>query len=129
LHVQRNSPIIQIKKAYRSLSLELHPDKNKSPTATDDFRILNQAFDVLTDREKRREYDRLGDMGVKALTHAVIDHKYLLLNISIYYFSSAIFGFLLNLGDRAGAYSCSLFCLAGKIYNILISPLNIMNII
>lgn len=113
LQVQRNSPIGVIKKSYRTLSLELHPDKSKSPTATDDFRKLNHAFDVITDKEKRREYDRLGENGLKALTHHVIDHKYLLLQIMIYYASSLMFSFLLNLSEKGDAFGIAVLGLAG----------------
>lgn len=104
MQVDRTTPIAQIKKIYRTLSRNLHPDKNKSETAADDFRLVAHAFDVLTDREKRREYDRLGDTGVKALEHSVVDHKYILSHMIVYYLSSLVFAFLLNLSEKGEAF-------------------------
>lgn len=113
--MQRSSPIGHIKKAYRTLSLELHPDKNKAATANEDFAKINNAFNVLTDREKKREYDRLGEHGVKVASHSVIDHKYLVLQIVIYYSSSLAFSFLLNLSEKGEAFEAALLGLAGTI--------------
>lgn len=102
--VDRNTPIAQIKKIYRSLSKNLHPDKNKSETAADEFRIVAHAFDVLTDKEKRREYDRLGDAGVSALVQSVVDHKYIVSHMIVHYVSSLVFAFLLNMSEKGGAF-------------------------
>jgi DnaJ-class molecular chaperone len=52
----------EIKKSYRQLSRELHPDRNKSPTAADDFGKLKYSFDVLSNTEHRSLYDRLGSI-------------------------------------------------------------------
>lgn len=48
-----------IKKAYRKLAKEYHPDKNKDdPHAEDKFKDLGAAYEVLVDEEKREKYDR-----------------------------------------------------------------------
>ena len=113
LQVNRASTGGEIKKAYRNLSLELHPDKNKSPTASDEFHRVKQAFDVLVDKEKRREYDRLGDQGVNVSKQTVIDHRYILIQMIVYYCSSIIFAFIMTFSEPNGdALGQSLFGLA-----------------
>jgi len=59
LGVKRDSSEADIKKAYRKLAKELHPDKNKdNPKATERFSKVTQAYDILTDKDKRAQYDR-----------------------------------------------------------------------
>ena len=49
-----------IKKAFRRLALEFHPDRNDSPEAESRFKIINEAYATLSDPEKRQRYDRYG---------------------------------------------------------------------
>lgn len=64
--VSRGATINQIKKAYRKLAKELHPDKNKDDTeATKKFQDLGAAYEVLSDAEKRKTYDKYGEEGLK----------------------------------------------------------------
>jgi len=59
LNVPRAASEAEIKKAYRKLAKELHPDKNKdNPKATERFSRVTQAYDILTDKDKRARYDR-----------------------------------------------------------------------
>lgn len=66
LGVPKNAEVNQIKKAYRKLAKEMHPDKNRNnPDAEDRFRDLGAAYEVLSDTEKRKIYDRHGEEGLK----------------------------------------------------------------
>jgi len=57
LEVSNNSSDEDIKKAYRKMSLKYHPDRNKTPEASGKFQKINEANEILSDRQKRAEYD------------------------------------------------------------------------
>ncbi|WP_299822582.1 J domain-containing protein [uncultured Pontibacter sp.] len=59
LKVERDASGSDIKKAYRDAAIRLHPDKNDAPTAHHDFVELNEAFHILSDVLKRKQYDTL----------------------------------------------------------------------
>ncbi|CAI4226572.1 unnamed protein product [Auanema sp. JU1783] len=68
LGVTRSANANQIKKAYRKLAKELHPDKNPDdPEANERFQDLSAAYEVLSDKEKRATYDRHGEEGVSKM--------------------------------------------------------------
>lgn len=60
LGVERDASEAEIKRAYRSLALKYHPDKNPSSDATTRFKEINEAYEVLGDPQKRSKYDQLG---------------------------------------------------------------------
>lgn len=61
LGVAKSASQADIKKAYRSLAKKYHPDKNKGDKASEDkFKDISEAYDVLGDAEKRKQYDQLG---------------------------------------------------------------------
>lgn len=60
LGVTRDATDTEIKKAFHKKARELHPDVNKSLDAEDKFKELNEAYDVLSDTNKRAQYDRFG---------------------------------------------------------------------
>ena len=53
-----------IKKAFRKLAMEFHPDRNRRQGAEDKFKEINEAYQVLSDSERRGAYDRFGHAGV-----------------------------------------------------------------
>ena len=59
------STLEEMKRAYKQRSLELHPDKNRSPTAQEEFTRLREAFEVLSDATSRDRYGRFGPDYVK----------------------------------------------------------------
>jgi curved DNA-binding protein CbpA len=58
LGVNENATPEEIKKAYRKKALETHPDKNSAPDAKEQFQALNEANEILSDAEKRANYNR-----------------------------------------------------------------------
>ena len=60
LGVTRSASADDIKRAYRKLARQYHPDKNKAKGAEDKFKEINEANDVLGDPKKRQAYDQLG---------------------------------------------------------------------
>ena len=64
LGVPRTASEADIKKAYRKLAMDYHPDRNGSPDAEAKFKEIAEAYDVLRDPQKRAAYDRYGRAGV-----------------------------------------------------------------
>ncbi|XP_049552028.1 dnaJ homolog subfamily C member 16 isoform X2 [Orcinus orca] len=63
LGVSRTASQADIKKAYKKLAREWHPDKNKDPGAEDKFIQISKAYEILSNEEKRSHYDHYGDAG------------------------------------------------------------------
>ncbi|KAE8693232.1 Chaperone protein DnaJ [Hibiscus syriacus] len=65
LGVSRNASKSEIKSAYRKLARSYHPDVNKDPGAETKFKVISNAYEVLSDDEKRPLYDKYGEAGLK----------------------------------------------------------------
>lgn len=61
LEINENASADEIKKAYRKLARKYHPDVNKDPQAEDKFKEINAAYEVLSNPEKKQQYDQHGD--------------------------------------------------------------------
>lgn len=64
LGISKGATDAEIKKAYRSLAKKYHPDVNKEPGAEDKFKEVNEAYEVLSDPQKRANYDQFGFAGM-----------------------------------------------------------------
>ena len=64
LGVSRDCSDQELKAAYRKLAMEFHPDRNADPGAEDKFKEASEAYQVLSDADKRAAYDRFGHAGV-----------------------------------------------------------------
>lgn len=60
LGVSKNATAEEIKRAYRKLALQYHPDRNKSKEAEEKFKEVTKAYEVLSDSQKRQAYDQFG---------------------------------------------------------------------
>jgi molecular chaperone DnaJ len=65
LGVGKTADAQELKKAYRKLAMEFHPDRNAAPDAEEKFKELTRAYEVLSDAEMKARYDRFGHAGVE----------------------------------------------------------------
>jgi len=99
LSVPRTASKDEIKDTYRKLAMQYHPDRNKSPDAEEKFKEISEAYAVLSDDEKRTQYDQLG--------HAGFDQRYTREDIFRGADFESVFrdlGFGANLGDLFGFF-------------------------
>ncbi|KGL77362.1 DnaJ subfamily B member 12, partial [Tinamus guttatus] len=73
LGVNREASDEDLKKAYRKLALKFHPDKNHAPGATEAFKAIGNAYAVLSNAEKRKQYDQFGDEKLNPARHGHAD--------------------------------------------------------
>jgi hypothetical protein len=100
LGVTRSSSPLEVKRAYKKLSLILHPDKNPSPDASDQFDALKQAYDVLMDQELREVYNKFGKEGIRQ--NKRFSETQFLLEVAIFYVSYGMLAFMLTMGKKSG---------------------------
>jgi len=60
LGVKKTATAPELKKSYRQLALKYHPDRNKSAEATEKFKKISEAYEILSNTEKRKKYDQFG---------------------------------------------------------------------
>lgn len=65
LGVSRDAPADELKRAFRRLAMQYHPDRNSEAGAEEKFKEINEAYEVLSDPEKRANYDRFGHEGLE----------------------------------------------------------------
>jgi molecular chaperone DnaJ len=65
LGVSRNASSDDLKRAFRRLAMQYHPDRNAEPGAAERFKEINEAYEILSDPDKRANYDRFGHAGVE----------------------------------------------------------------
>ena len=65
LGVSRDATADEIKKAYRKIARELHPDVNPDPSVQDKFKEVTAAYEILSDPQKRALYDKYGEDAFK----------------------------------------------------------------
>src|SRR3954452_13071261 len=66
LRVERTASEVEIKKAFRALARELHPDVSDHPDAEERFKLVVEAYEVLSKQETRDLYDRYGHAGLRS---------------------------------------------------------------
>ncbi len=86
LNISDDATEDQIRKAYRALVREHHPDVSNAPEATEIFKEIQEAYEVLGDPPQRRKYDRLRavegqDKSSAIAIRALVSHKFLLTNV------------------------------------------------
>lgn len=64
LGVDKKASVDELKSSYRKLAMQFHPDRNKSPDAEEKFKEISEAYAVLTDQNKRQQYDQFGHAGI-----------------------------------------------------------------
>jgi len=76
LNVQRNASKEEIKKAYRKLAIQYHPDRNPDNTEAEErFKEATDAYEILSDDRKRQAYDQFGFAGVEGMTGGAHDYS------------------------------------------------------
>jgi len=103
LGVDRQASVADINRAYRELSKEMHPDKNPSPTANEDFAKLQRMREILVDPALRQEYELFGEQGMeyskKGESKSVVSQA--LVNMGIYYTIWFLLTYFLTSGPAA----------------------------
>jgi molecular chaperone DnaJ len=101
LGVPRDASHADIKRAFRRLARELHPDVSEAPDAELRFRAVAEAYEVLSDPERRRTYDRFGHAGLRTGGFAPMDADFgSLSDVFAAFFGESLFGGGAGVGPR-----------------------------
>ena len=101
LGVPRDASHADIKRAFRRLARELHPDVSEAPDAERSFRAVAEAYEVLSDPERRRTYDRFGHAGLRTGGYAPMDADFgSLSDVFAAFFGESLFGGGASAGPR-----------------------------
>jgi len=101
LGVARDASHAEIKRAFRQLARELHPDVSEEPDAEVRFRSVAEAYEVLSDPERRRTYDRFGHAGLRGGGFRPMDADFgSLSDVFAAFFGETIFGQARSAGPR-----------------------------
>ena len=93
LGVPRDASHAEIKRAFRHLARELHPDVSQDPDAELRFRAVAEAYEVLSDPERRRTYDRFGHTGLRGGGFSPVDADFgSLSDVFAAFFGETLFG-------------------------------------
>ena len=76
LGVERSAGTDDIKKAYRKLAMQYHPDRNKEAGAEEKFKEISEAYAVLSDDAKRKQYDQFGHAGMSGYSQSDIFNNF-----------------------------------------------------
>lgn len=101
LGVARDASHAEIKRAFRQLARELHPDVSEEPDAELRFRAVAEAYEVLSDPERRRTYDRYGHTGLRGGGFSPVDADFgSLSDVFAAFFGETMFGQAAGAGRR-----------------------------
>ena len=76
LGLSKTASVEEIKKAYRKKALEFHPDKNREANAEERFKEIGEAYEILSDSDKRSMYDRCGQSGQRSANTVPSDFSF-----------------------------------------------------
>ncbi|KAF6779673.1 hypothetical protein AHF37_00664 [Paragonimus kellicotti] len=105
LKVPETASQAEIKKAFRKLALKYHPDKNQGSDATEKFQKLSEAHSILSDQEKRKQYDLYGCNLEEQQQHHSHEH----FNMADFFGSENPFSFMSDFWDDSDSFFGSSF--------------------
>jgi len=111
LGVTRASNPLEIKRAYKRMSLVFHPDKNDSPDAVEQFDDVKKAYDVLMDMEYKEVYNKFGQVGIDS--NKRFDETQFFIELGVFYLTWGMMVFVLTLGKKSG--DARQWCFTGMI--------------